>query len=70
MFIDIRIIIIIRLTVYLYMYIKRGKLFSLNQDYCSLVIYSRLTFSSRNAGRIYRLNTNTSTNRPNTRKEN
>ena len=70
MFIDIRIIIIIRLTVYLHMYIKRGKLFSLNQDYCSLVIYSRLTFSSRNAGRIYRLNTNTSTNRPNTRKEN
>lgn len=49
---------------------KRGKIVSLNQDYCSLVIYSRLTFSSRNAGRIYRLNTNTSTNRPNTRKEN
>lgn len=69
MFIEVR--IIIRLTVYLYICkYKRGKIVSLNQDYCSLVIYSRLTFSSRNAGRIYRLNTNTSTNRPNTRKEN
>lgn len=31
----------------------------------SFVIYSRTTFSSTNAGRIYRLNRKISTNRPN-----